>query len=610
MKKLSNSFTVLFNRLTIRFKSYGNIPKFIKLVWNTQPFLTMVNLAIRLVQALIPLFILGIGKRIIDDVVAIVANPSRRHDHLWKLVITEFSLVILMAILSRVIVLLDDLLGELLTNFTNRALMKHAAVLDLAQFEDASFYDKLARAREQTQARSQLLSQLFSQAQDVLTIVSCIIILFTFNGWLIGLLLLSILPLFIGSIYFNRRSYELVKSQTHGKRHLEYLMKIGTSDETSKELRLFDLSAFFIDKYNVIADSFYKQKKRLGIAQASIGILLILPITAGFYLSFVYIIRQVISGQLTLGGLTFLLGVIRQLGSLVQSSGRRFKVVAESAIYLQDYFDFFDLAPSLKNAVDPLPFPNPILNGFVFDNVGYQYPNSKEWASRGLNFTILPNEKLALVGENGAGKTTIVKLLVRLYDPTEGRILLDGIDLKQYDLNQLRKNLGVIFQDFVRYQMTAGINIAIGDIGNIHREDTILKAAKQSLAHNIIERLPDTYHQVLGHYFSGGIELSGGEWQKVALARAYMRDAALIVLDEPTAALDPRAEYEIFERFAELSHGKMAIFISHRFSTVRIADRILVLERGQIIEAGSHQELLEKKGRYAELFRLQAAGYR
>jgi ATP-binding cassette subfamily B protein len=594
----------------MKLQAYANIPRFIKLVWRTQPWLVAANLILRLFQALIPLLILSIGKQIIDQVVAISTKQVTNHEDVWKLVIVEFALVVLIAVLSRVVILLDDLLGELLTNRTNMALMAHAAVLDLAQFENAVFYDKLARAREQTVGRSQLVSQLFGQAQDLLTIISCIMVLLAFNSWLILVLLLSIIPLFAGSFYFNRRNYQLVRSQTHGKRHLEYLMKLGTGDETSKELRLFRLSSFLINKYKNIAAEFYRSKKKLGITQAIVSSLLIIPVTMGFYFSFVYIIRQVMAGALTLGGLTFLLGIIRQLGSLVQSSGRRFKSVAEGAIYLQDYFDFFKIMPQQTVAVNPRPFPLQMKTGFQFENVGYRYAGSDRWASRGLSFVIRPGEKLALVGENGAGKTTIIKLLVRLYEPSEGRILLEGHDLYEYDIDELRKAVGLIFQDYVRYQMTAGENIAIGDIDKREDEASIVDAAKQSLAHDIIDRFPDKYNQVLGHYFADGVELSGGEWQKVALARAYIRNAPVIILDEPTAALDARAEYEIFQRFAELADNKTAIFISHRFSTVRMADRILVLEKGKIIETGSHEELVSQGGRYAQLFQLQASGYR
>jgi ATP-binding cassette subfamily B protein len=300
----------------------------------------------------------------------------------------------------------------------------------------------------------------------------------------------------------------------------------------------------------------------------------------------------------------------RQMRALLESILGRFTSVSQGAVFLSDFFEFFEIKPKIKVPSNPRAFPNPIRVGFTFENVGFKYHNSERWANRHLNFSLRPGEKLALVGENGAGKSTLVKLLVRLYDPTDGRILLDGHDLREYDLAELRMNTGIIFQDYLRYQMTVSDNISVGNIKEKQNKQLIESAAKQSLADVLAERLPKKYDQMLGKRFSEGQELSGGEWQKIALARAYMRDAELLILDEPTASLDARAEYEVFQRFAELTKGKTAILISHRFSTVRMADRILVLEKGHLIELGTHEELLEKEGRYAELFHLQARGYR
>jgi ATP-binding cassette subfamily B protein len=314
-------------------------------------------------------------------------------------------------------------------------------------------------------------------------------------------------------------------------------------------------------------------------------------------------------GEVSIGTLTFLAGSFRQLRSLLEGILSRFTAVSQGAIYLKDFFDFFDIQPKIKLSSNARPFPRPIQQGFIFENVGFKYVNSEYWANRHLNFSLQPGEKLALVGENGAGKTTLVKLLARLYDPTEGRILLDGYDLREYDLAELRKQVGVIFQDYLRYQMTVSQNIAVGDISEKENKELIIYSASQSLADLLIQKLPGKYDQQLGKRFNQGVELSGGEWQKIALARAYMKDAQLFILDEPTSALDARAEYEVFQRFSELTKGKTAVLISHRFSTVRMADRILVLDKGEILEEGSHEELLKKKNRYAELFNLQAMGY-
>jgi ATP-binding cassette subfamily B protein len=321
------------------------------------------------------------------------------------------------------------------------------------------------------------------------------------------------------------------------------------------------------------------------------------------------IIYQTVNGKTTVGSLVFLAGSFRQLSNLMENMLSRFTSVSQGAIYLNDFLEFFEIQPKIKVIKDALPFPNPIRQGFTFENVGFRYHHSERWANRNLNFTLHPAEKLALVGENGAGKTTLVKLLARLYDPTEGRILLDGIDLKLYNLEELRLNLGIIFQDYLKYQMTFSQNIAVGNIREIDNAALIEKAAKESLADALAKKLPNGYEQWLGKRFNDGVELSGGEWQKVALARAYMKDAQVLILDEPTSALDARAEYEVFQRFAELTKGKSAVLISHRFSTARLADRILVLDNGTILEMGTHQELLKRDGRYAELFKLQAQGY-
>jgi ATP-binding cassette subfamily B protein len=599
-------------RLTMkdRLKAYENLPQFFKLVWKTSPLLTFITVTIRIIQSVLPIVVLYVGKQIIDQVVLIVQNKSTDTDYLWELVAIEFILMLVITIFGKCIILVDDLLGDRLTNRSNIMLMSHAATLDLDLFEDSLFYDKLERARQQTVGRTVLLSQVLTQIQDIITIAGMATSLIIFSPWIILVLLISILPSFLGEAYFNAKNYALIRSQTHGRRELEYLSFVGSSDQTAKEVRLFDLSEFFINRYTKIATIFHNDRRKLGVSRFVMGTLLTIPGSIGFYAAFIYIIQQVISGALSLGGLTYLLGTIRQMGTLVQNVAKRFSTVAQGALFLKDFFDFFEIMPKIKAPLNPRPFPSPIQTGFTFEDVGFKYTNSQRWANRHLNFTLHPGEKLALVGENGAGKTTLVKLLVRLYDPTEGRILLDGHNLQEYDLTELRKEMGIIFQDFLRYQMTMTENIAVGNIGQKDNESLIVSAAKKSLADVIIQKLPNKYDQVLGKHFHNGVELSGGEWQKVALARAYMRDAQIMILDEPTAALDARSEYEVFQRFAEVTLNKTAVLISHRFSTVRMADRIMVLDKGEILEIGSHEELLNKDGRYAELFQLQASGYR
>ncbi len=594
-----------------RFSALSNLPEFFKLVWHTSKLLTICNIVLRLVRSMLPLSMLYIGKLIIDEVVLLTqVAGGLSHTHLWQLIAAEFCLAILSDALSRATSLVDSLLGDLFSNYTSVEIMKHAATLDLAQFEDAGFYDKLERARQQTTGRTVLLSQVLSQLQDLITMLFLAAGLIVFNPWLILLLIITVLPAFLGEAYFNDKNYSLNRRQTPERRELDYIRYIGASDETAKEVKIFNLSDFLTDRFSQLSNVFYKDNKTLAIKRSLWGTVFALLGSAGYYTAYIFIIADTVAGKQSIGALTFLAGSFRQLRSLLESILSRFTAVSQGAIYLKDFFDFFHITPQIKLSVNTTPFPKPIKTGFVFENVGFKYQHSERWANRHLNFTLAAGEKLALVGENGAGKTTLVKLLCRLYDPTEGRILLDGVDLREYDPAALRKATGVIFQDYIRYQMTVSQNIAAGNIDEKENVQLIEHAAKQSLADILVQKMPGKYSQALGKRFNNGIELSGGEWQKIALARAYMKDAQLLILDEPTAALDARAEYEVFERFTELTKGKTAVLISHRFSTVRMANRILVLEKGELLESGDHQTLLKKNGRYAELFHLQAKGYR
>jgi len=594
-----------------RLKALRNLPAFFKLVWESSPRMTIINSFLRIVRAAMPLTILYIGKLIIDEIVALArSNGTQSHHHLWILVGVEFGLAILSDSLSRAINLLDGLLGDLFSNHSSVKIMVHAATLDLDQFEDSVFYDKLERARQQTTGRTILLSQVLSQAQDLITMGFLAAGLMAFNPWLILLLLVAIVPAFLGESYFNDKSYALTRSQTQERRELDYLRYLGASDESAKEVKIFGLSDFLIDRFRKLSNQFYKDSRKLATLRSAWGTFFALLGSMGYYAAYVVIILKTVSGSLSLGDLTFLAGSFRQLRSLLEGILTRFTTVSQGAIYLRDFFEFFEIKPGIILSSNPRHFPKPIQQGFIFEDVGFRYMNSEDWANRHLSFTLHPGEKLALVGENGAGKTTLVKLLARLYDPTEGRILLDGYDLREYDLAELRTQIGVIFQDYLRYQMSFAQNIAVGNINEKENRELIIKSAKQSLADTLAKKLPNQYDQMLGRRFNQGIDLSGGEWQKIALARAYMRDAQLLILDEPTAALDARAEYEVFQRFAELTKDKSAVLISHRFSTVRMAHRILVLEKGRLIEIGSHEKLLEQNGHYAELFRLQAMGYK
>ncbi len=593
-----------------RFAALGNLPAFFRLVWQTSPGLFLGNALLRLIRAAVPATTLYVGKLIIDQVVLLSRQPGPDDTtQLWWLVGAEFGLAILSMAIGRAVSLLDGLLGDLLANRISVQLMEHAATLDLEQFEDATFYDKLERARRQTSGRTVLLAGVFGQVQELISIGFLAAGLAVYNPWLLLLILLAVTPSFIGDNYFNQRSYSLTRSWTPERRELDYLRYVGASDETAKEVKIFGLSNFLIDRFRTLSNEFFQKNKALAIGRASWGVLLTGLGTAGYYGAYVWIVLRAVTGQITLGDLTFLAGSFRQVRSSLEGILLQFSSLTQEAIYLQDLFDYLAIRPLIHSPQTTRPFPSPIREGFVFENVGFKYTNSERWALRNLSFTLQAGEKLALVGENGAGKTTLVKLLARLYDPSEGRILLDGHDLREYDLDELRHNIGVIFQDYTRFKMSAGVNIAVGDIDERTNQPRIETSAQRSLADTVIAKLAGGYDQQLGRSFGKGVELSGGEWQKVALGRAYMRDAQLIILDEPTAALDARAEYEVFQRFGQLTEGRSSVIISHRFSTVRMADRILVLENGTLLEIGSHYELLEKDGRYAELFGLQARGY-
>jgi ATP-binding cassette subfamily B protein len=604
-----------------RFGALRNLPPFLRLVWRTSPGLALANLLSRLVRALLPVATLYVGKLIIDEVIrqAQAGHPpgtlaewlaSGRLDALGGLLAVEFLLAVLSDVLGRVVSLVDSLHAEKFTNATSVRLMQHAATLDLEDFEDSELQDRLDRARRQTIGRNNLMSQVFGEAQDVVTIASFAVGLFVFAPWLIALLILALVPAFVGEMHFNAESYSLDFLRTPERREVDYVRQTGASVETAKEVKIFGISAFLIDRYRALSGRLYEDKRQLATRRAGWGGLFTTLGTAGYYVAYAIITWRTLHGAFTIGDLTFLSASFRRLRTLLENLLIGFSQVAGQALYLDDLFSFFEIEPEIVSPPEPRPFPAPIREGFSFEDVGFRYPGAERWAVRHLSFTLHAGEVLALVGENGAGKTTLVKLLARLYDPDEGRILLDGHDLREFDVAALRANIGVIFQDFVRYHLTAADNIAVGRIEARGDRPRIEAAAARSLADEVIRRLPAGYDQVLGKRFSTGVEISGGEWQKVAIARAYMRDAQLLILDEPTAALDARAEFEVFQRFKELSEGKTAVLISHRFSSVRMADRILVLAEGGLEASGTHEELLAQRGRYAELFELQASGYR
>ena len=607
-----------------RIVALGLVPRLIRLVWETQRAYTVLMIALRLTRSVVPVTNLWVAKLIIDEVI-MLARSGGSTRHLWVLVAIEMATVVGGELLARASGLVESLLGDLFTNRISIRIMEHAATLDLHMFEDPTFYDHLERARQGTTSRIALLTQLLGMAQSALTLTSLSVALAAQAPWLLVLLVIAVLPSFIGETHFAGLSYSLLFRWTPQRRQLDYVRWVGASDRTAKEVQSFGLAPWLISRYRVLSDRFYDENRLLSIRKAIVSSGLSLIGTFGYYGAYVIVLIRAVAGAITIGMLTFLASSFRQSRDLIQGLLMSASGIYEQSLYLKDLFDFFDMQPTIRSMPNARPVPRPIKHGFVFENVGFQYPGSERWAVRNVNLSIAPRERVALVGENGAGKTTLTKLIARLYDPTEGRILLDGVDLREYELSEVRQAIGVIFQDFVRYDMRFDENVGVGEVESVRAYlDTepadagpppqtpvvITDAASKSLASTLLPRLSGGYRHMLGRRFDSGVDLSGGEWQKVALARAYMRDAQLLILDEPTAALDARAEYDVFVRFNELMSGRMGIVISHRFSTVRMADRIIVLENGRTIEHGTHDELVAAHGIYAELFAMQAAGYR
>jgi ATP-binding cassette subfamily B protein len=575
------------------------------MVWETSPALSTLALLLRLIASAVPVAQLWVGKLIIDQIVH--PRPNRS---VWILVAIQIAIVIVGDLLARGISLSDSLLGDRFTNHIGIRLMEHAGKLDLATFEDPVFYDKLERARRQTTARMGMLAQLAGMLQQLITLVSLSGAVIWFSPWLFVLLVAALVPSFLGETRFAMLAYSILFRWTPERREMDYLRLLGASNQSAKEVKIFGLQGYLIERSRTLFERFYDENRGLAIRRAFTGFALNLLPVAGYYAAYLVIIARTIAGRLTLGDLTFLAGAFARSRQLMENLFSQVNGIAEQALYIKDLFDFFQVQPRVVSTANPIPAPRPIQYGFEFRNVSFAYAGSDRLVLHDVSFRLDAGEKIALIGENGAGKTTIVKLLSRLYDPRAGSILLDGVDLREYDLDDLRREVGVIFQDYMRFDMLARENIGVGRIESLSDADLLHESARRSLADQVIRTLPKGFDQMLGRRFDDGVDLSAGQWQKIALARAYMRDAQLIILDEPTASLDARAEYEVFQRFAELTRGKMAVLISHRFSTVRMADRILVLEQGRIVEQGSHDQLLRRGGQYSELFELQAAGYR
>jgi ATP-binding cassette subfamily B protein len=593
-----------------RLSALRNIPPVLKIVWDSGPVVVSLGLVFRLIASLLPLALLGITKLIIDAIVHSLTTHQLVQPRFWWLVVAEFGVAVFSSVLTRGIDYTDALLADKYMRHVSIEVMRHAAELDLIAYEDPIFYDRLERARVQATDRLGMIQSIGRLVQLVITTVSLSVSILIFSPWLLLLLILGVVPAFLGESHFAFLGYAKNFRQTPVRRQLDYLRQLGGSREAAKELKLFGLNKFLTQRFTQLSDAIYEENVELSRRRLVAGSFLSLIGTLGYYSAYAYVIWRTIKGALSIGSLTFLAGAILQASTNIQQIFSTLSSIADQALFLTDLLAFFEMKPTIQSKPNAIPAPRPIVRGFEFRNVSFKYPGSSRLILNGLNFQLQSGERVALIGENGQGKTTIVKLITRLYDPTEGQILLDGVDLRDYELEDLYREIGVIFQDFMRYEMTARENIAVGRIDDLQNVNLLQTAAQKSLADQVIAKLPHHYEQMLGRRFDGGVDLSGGEWQKVALARAYLRDAQLLILDEPTAALDAKSEFEVFQRFAELTMGKMALFISHRFSTVRMADRIVVLEQGKIAEEGNHDELARMGGRYAEMFEMQAASYR
>ena len=604
---------------------FRSVRQFLRLAWETQRGYTTATVLLRLLRAAVPLATLWVGKLIIDIVVA--ARMGRPHlSRLWLLVGVELVIVAAGDALEKASTAVEAIFGELCSNDLSERLISHAAALDLRHFEDPAFYDRLERAQRQTTGRIGLLTQLLSAGQDSATLASLAVAVTIYSPWLLLLLAVSVAPGFFGESHFTSLEYALFYRMTPERRQLDYLRSLSAGDRTAKEVQLFGLSSWLVRRYRELAHRLHLANRDLAVRKGIAATLLSWFGTAGYYAGYVLILWRGFYGVISVGTLTFLAASFLRSRAATERVLITVGTIYEQGLYLRDLFDFFEMRPEIISLANAQTVRARLERGLVFEDVGFQYPGSNGWAVRHINLRIAPGERIALVGENGAGKTTLAKLVARLYDPTEGRILLDGVDLREYDLASLRHAVGVIFQDFVHYDLRLDENIGVGEISQVedyfdlspgqardgnglHTAPPIADAAEKSQAATLAAKLPFGYRQMLGRRFEGGVEISGGEWQKIALARAYMRKAQIIILDEPTSALDARAEYETFVRFAELVSGQIALLISHRFSTVRMADRILVLQHGTILEQGTHDQLLSNNGLYAELFRLQAEGY-
>jgi ATP-binding cassette subfamily B protein len=602
------------NQVREFWEALRNTPEAFRLVWSASRLAALVGLSLTLIAAFLPAAQAWVGKLIIDAIVS-AADQGMEAAAGLRFVLPylalEFVLILVGSLVSQVRSLFDRILQSQLTNHVNTLIFRQANRLDLQFFEDPIFYDTLQNARRQADSSAlNIVNAILQMVQQVITLISLVVLLLRFSPWLAVIVFLAAFPSFLSQSQHAERAFRAVSRRAPEARLLNYLETLLTGNDTIKEIKLFGLGGPLLERYQKLFTQFYLEDRAIAEKRTWAGLGWGMVSNLVYYGSYAWIVLRTVAGLITLGDMTMFLAIFRQSQSSIRSLLDSLNRLYESNLYLDNLMTYLKLKPLLVTPVNGLTAPAPIRRGIEFRQVSFRYPGSDVYVLRDINLHIHPGERIALVGLNGAGKTTLIKLLTRLYDPTEGQVLLDGVDLREYDLPSLHQRFGVIFQDYVRYQFTVRENIGFGQVDALDDLARIRDAAERGGASPIIEDMPNGYDTMLGRRWEKGRELSGGQWQKIALARAFMRKAEVLVLDEPTSALDAEAEYEVFRRFGDLVEGRIAVLISHRFSTVRMADRIVVLSAGKILELGSHAELIELDGAYARLFNLQAEGYR